>query len=288
MIATCRVVALGAACLVGSACQGEVDGEREAATGFFSAYDFSADPVQWHLPDRLREISGLARASDGRLFGHDDERAIVYEIDARSGALVKAFALGDGGVRGDFEGIAWVDGTVYLIDSAGRLLRGPEGGDGETVAHETLATGLAAECEVEGLAYDAPRRLLLIACKATHATELAGRVAVFAWRLADERLDAAASFTTDESAIATRLGTRRFNPSAIELTGEGTHVLLLAGRQRSLVALDAAGNVVDAVRLPKRRHPQPEGLALDATGALLIADEGRKGRGRLAIYERSR
>ena len=44
----------------------------------------SRDPdafVQWKLPGRLREISGLALTSDERLFAVADEKAIVYELD---------------------------------------------------------------------------------------------------------------------------------------------------------------------------------------------------------------
>ena len=57
---------------------------------------FAAAPAQQRrLPRRLREISGLAVTSDGRLFGHDDERAVIYEIDVEGGQIVKSFAIGD-------------------------------------------------------------------------------------------------------------------------------------------------------------------------------------------------
>jgi hypothetical protein len=57
---------------------------------------------QWRLPDKLKEISGLALSSDGRLFAVADEMAVVYEINYTDGKLVRAFALGDPPVPGDF------------------------------------------------------------------------------------------------------------------------------------------------------------------------------------------
>lgn len=286
MTRICSALTLVLVGLSGAACGGGGPAVSETRLGFLSGFDLDVgDALQWHLPNRLREISGLAVATDGRLFGHDDERAIIYEIDPHDGALVKAFAFGEKGLRGDFEGIAWVDGHVFLVDSSGRLLRGREGADGETIEPETWSTGLDVRCEVEGLAHDVRRGLLLIACKKARTADLEGRVAIFAWDLARQQMDAVRSFSADEAAIAARLGTRHFNPSAIDLTPDGTHVLLLAGRQHALAELDLAGNFVSGLRLSKKRHPQPEGLAVDTTRALLIADEGTKGRGRLAVYQ---
>jgi hypothetical protein len=102
---------------------------------------------QWRLPERLREISGLAAGPDGRLFGHDDEAAIVYEIDVERGALVKAFALGEPVETGDFEGLALTPaGDFWLTTSRGRLYRFREGADGAHVAYQRFDTGLSQVC----------------------------------------------------------------------------------------------------------------------------------------------
>jgi len=68
---------------------------------------------QWNLPRKLREVSGLALTDDNRLLAITDEKAIVYEIDFENGRLVKAFAFGDPGIRGDFEGIEVLDDRVW-------------------------------------------------------------------------------------------------------------------------------------------------------------------------------
>ncbi len=64
--------------------------------------------VRWKLPGKLQEISGLAMTDDGRLLAHNDEKAVVFEIDSRNGRIVKQFSLSDltKPVEDDFEGIA--------------------------------------------------------------------------------------------------------------------------------------------------------------------------------------
>ncbi len=242
------------------------------------------DVVQWKLPKRLAEISGLALSSDGRLFAHDDEQAIVYQIDPQRGKLVKAFALGKPVVRGDFEGIALADTDFYLVTSNGRLYRSAEGADGEHVTYDVTDTGLGARCEIEGLAYDPRRKVILVSCKTPRIASLDGWVGIFAWSIQRREVDQSAAIRVSESALADPIGARRFNPSAIEITHDGAHIWLLAGRQRALAAIDLDGGVNWVTLLPATRHRQPEGLALSSNGELIIADEARHGRAKLAIY----
>ena len=122
---------------------------------------------QWKLPGKLREISGLALTSDERLLAVTDESAIVYEIDYENGHLVKAFAFGDPVIPGDFEGIAVLDGRVWIMTSDGQLFSAVEGADGERVEFQEFDTGLGRYCELEGLGQDRVNSSLLLACKET-------------------------------------------------------------------------------------------------------------------------
>src|SRR5437016_9266243 len=67
--------------------------------------------ARWVLPRQLREISGLALTTDGRVLAHGDEDGEVWEIDYRRGVLVKQFSLGERRLKGDFEGIAIANGV---------------------------------------------------------------------------------------------------------------------------------------------------------------------------------
>ena len=244
----------------------------------------ATDAVRWNLPKRLNEISGLALSADDRLFAHDDERAVIYEIDWHDGRIVKAFALGEPTVADDFEGIAIADRDFYLVTSDGILYRATEGSDGAHVPYQRIDTGSGRRCEIEGLAYDRPRNVLLLGCKTPRETELKDRVSVFAWSPERRAIDEKASFSVPEWPFTTPLGTPQFDPSSVEVSRDGSRLYLLAGRQHALAEVEPNGNVVAVTRLSAKRHRQPEGLAIGPAGELIIADEAGGGRATLAIY----
>jgi len=244
----------------------------------------ATDAVRWNLPKRLNEVSGLAFSADDRLFAHDDERAIIYEIDWHDGRIVKAFALGEPTIADDFEGIAIADLGFYLVTSSGVLYRAAEGSDGAHVPYERIDTGTGRRCEIEGLAYDTRRNVLLLGCKSPRESGLKDRVSVFAWSPERRAIDEQASFSVPEPLFTTPLGTPHFDPSSVEVSRDGSRLYLLAGRQHALAAVELNGNVVAVTRLSAKRHRQPEGLAIGPAGELIIADEAGGGRATLAIY----
>ncbi len=291
MRTTDSLAALLAAALALGACgasEGEAASEARAASGApgRGASVFAHEPDRrWRLPPRLREISGLATTPDGRLFGHDDEVGVLYELDIENGALVKAFALGDPVVRGDFEGLAITpEGDFYLVGSTGRLYRFREGEDGAHVAFATLDTGLRDTCEIEGLAFAPAERSLIVACKTNHARATRDTLALYAWSIRDERL--APWLATPAAPLAEAVGTDGLRPSGIEIDARSGRTVLLSARGPALLELDREGALLAARRLG-RLHVQPEGATVLPDGSLAIADEGRLGRALLSRYPRA-
>jgi uncharacterized protein YjiK len=252
-------------------------------------YDLDAPPAdRWELPRALHEISGLAVDAEGRIFAHDDERAIIYELDPASHRVVGRFAFGRPAVRGDFEAIALMDRRVVLTTSDGTLYVGPEGRDGEAVAFATYATGAGRSCEVEGLAYDPGERSLLLGCKVPRDAFTRGHVTVFRWSLERRALLPAARLHVPLGHITRLLGGSDFHPSELVRDPTTGHYLLLAAREHAIAELSAAGEVRRVVRLQRKLHPQAEGLALTPDGTLLVSDEGGRGRATLSAYPRAR
>ncbi len=239
---------------------------------------------QWRLPDRLREISGLALAPDGRLFAVTDEMAIVYEINYADGKLVSAFALQDPPLAGDFEGIAWLNGHVYLTTSDGILYSSPEGADGERVEAARTDTGLGEKCEIEGLAEESRTDHLYFVCKVGRGGGKAQILQIFEWSVADQAV--VRNIALPVADIRRTLRTDDFNPSGIVLNRANHHFLIVAARQRAMVELGQDGQLIVARQFSEPgRHWQAEGIELTSSGKLLIADEGRGGKARLAVYE---
>ena len=238
---------------------------------------------QWKLPKSLREISGLALTPDERLLAVTDERAIVYELDFQTGKIIKSFALGSPVVRADFEGIAVLNDTIWLMTSDGTLFAAVEGPDGQSVDYREYDTGHGDYCELEGLGQDRVAGTLILACKKARSKKK--DLMIFEWSASDSGIEHVRDVAVPERSITGMIDKKRINPSGIAVDPRTGERVLVAARQDALVKLDADGALLEAIILKKKgRHKQAEGIEMTRDGRLLIADEGRKGRARLAVY----
>ena len=261
--------------------------QSTSAAATLSRYDLAAPPAdRWELPKALQEISGLAVDSAGRVFAHDDEQAIIYQLDPATHRVVKRFSFGLPAVRGDFEAIVVVGRQAILTTSDGVLYAGLEGRDGESVPYVTQATGVGRDCEVEGMAYEPAGRALLFACKEPRTTALVGHLAVLRWSLDRKALDPRPWIFLGLSKITRELRGPGFHPSElVRVAGSGNY-LVLSGREHAIAEITPAGKVVAVARLRRGDHRQAEGLAFAPDGALLISDEGAGRRGTVTVYRR--
>ena len=249
-------------------------------------YDLGGDQAKrWELPRPLREISGLATTADHRLLAHNDEAGIVFEIDALDGSVVKEFQLADlaDPVTDDFEGIAVADGWIYLVTSNGRLYECREGADDEAVLFQVYATGAGRDCEIEGLAYDAGRRELVLMCKSARSDGLRGGLGMFRWSI-DEKALRGERTVVPVGDFARRIGSNRFHPSGIERHPVSGNWFVVAARQAAIAEMTPEGQVLDVRRFEAPWHRQVEGIAFAPDGALFVADEGGRARGTLTVY----
>ena len=261
--------------------------EEQNSTGTTARFSQAGEGrLQWQLPKRLQEISGLALTPDGRLFAVDDEQAVIYQIDYTSGRLIKAFAVGEPVLRGDFEGIAYLGESLYLVTSDGMLLQVDEGDDGDRVAHRKMDTGLGEQCEIEGLAQDPQNGRLLLICKVVHKKADVKALSIYVWRPGSRRVDIddRIELPIDEILASTR--SDDFHPSGIAVDPSSGTILIVAARQRAVIELDQKGNFVNAIMLsPAKWHRQAEGIEITASGQLIIGDEGGQSRARLTVYD---
>lgn len=269
------------------ACRSNPAIEAQESPATLSDYTLAAGPeAQWTLPGRLREISGLAATGDGRVFAHDDERGVIYELDHLEGRLVKAFALGDITAADDFEGIAVVEDRLYLVSSNGRLYESFEGEDGERMLFNTYGTGVGRHCEVEGLAFEPADRALLLLCKTPRDPELGESVAIYRWSVDERAMASDSLILISRAALTEGIPGNRFSPSGIERHPDTGQYFIVAAREEAIAVVDATGEVLSVEALPDRAHRQAEGITFTSEGSLLIADEGGDGRARLTRYER--
>ena len=249
-------------------------------------YDLEKPTRRFKLPKRLREISGLTRLGANRLLAHDDERGVVFEIDQRTGAIVKAFALSDqrAPVADDFEGIAAAEGRLYLVSSAGRLYEFGEGADQETVLYTLYATGIGRNHEIEGLAYDPDQRVLLLISKNARKPEQADHIAIYRWSLDTKQLVADGPLLIPVAMFADRINSKQFQPSGIERHPLSGNYFIVAARQCAVAEVTPQGQVLAVAKLAAKRHPQAEGITFTADNTLVLSDEGTGKRATLTFY----
>jgi uncharacterized protein YjiK len=286
------IILAGAIALCAAGCgePGAQEPSRSALDTFrIAGRTYSPDArVQYKLPKVLREISGLALDDAGRLFAHNDEDGILYQIDYENGKVIHRFAL-DGVARADFEGIAVVGDRLYLTTSRGEIFETRIGGPDEMVPYERHEARL--DCEVEGLTFSPRHNALLAACKNLPKGSSETGVELHAWDLDRRAYDDGRILSVPRSALRALPGLaahRKIQPSGITMAPNG-HLIIVAGRQHLLLELTAEGVPVGTAALDADRHRQTEGIAVTASGVLILADEGdgrgkNKSRGRLSVY----
>jgi uncharacterized protein YjiK len=227
--------------------------------------------AMWIMPPELREISGLALTPRGTVLTHDDNVGRVYEIDPKTGILLKGFSLA-GGVRGDFEAITIAGSDIYLLQSKGKIYKFKEGADGGQVPYSVYDTGLGKECEFESMTFEADSSRLLLVCKKFLTKKAPKELLIYRLPLP---LGDPSTMTTLRVPIADVIGSNKwknFHPSDINIDPVTKNYVIVASREKGLVVITPDGEVVRSGPLPGD-HRQAEGVAITSDSLLLVSDE---------------
>jgi uncharacterized protein YjiK len=240
---------------------------------------------QTKLKNVLKEISGLAVTDDGRLFGHNDELGVIYEINPKTGEIIKRFELGTFGITGDFEGLAFANSKFYLTESNGTLYEFSEGSNNSSVKFKTFKTGFSSKFEIEGLCYYPESNVLLFASKDYPGKNYKGFRTVYAFSLESYSLLPEPFLKVEIDKINSELKNKGFFPSGIEYNKfTNTFFIISSKGQKAIVELNTDGELLKVEKLKGKYHKQPEGIAFLHDGTMVIADEGVKGNATLTVY----
>lgn len=235
------------------------------------------EPKQWILPGFLREASGLAIASDNYLLTHNDETREVFRINTIDKMIDRLVAIGEPTEDEDFEGIALNGHTLYMTNSRGIVTLVddlPFDEPDQTRPGHTIDTGLLEVCEIEGLHFLDGE--LLLPCKEPYTAEHQDAIVVFATNLENGKWRRLLHIPANKIP-----GLKSTKATAIDATEE--HFYLIA--QQQLLVISRADLSVELYKLPKKRHFQPEGIAVMPDGSIFIVDDSRRGRGTLTHYD---
>ena len=252
--------------------------------GFMSACNGAENKgnLQLKMPDNLREISGLTALEDNSLLAIADEEARIYQIDMTAGVIRKFMTLGKPAAKGDFEGIAVLNGSVYLVTSQGTLWR--KALDASETHHEVIPTDAGDYCEIEGLAAWYEKDSLLLLCKSIYNDNFKGALLVLRWSENEPEVPTEVFLAK----TYTELGIKKLHPSGLAFSANRDKLFVVAARQKAFIEISLQGSVVRHGKLPKGAgHRQTEGVAITHDNKLYLADEGGKGKGKLTEYARN-
>jgi uncharacterized protein YjiK len=241
-------------------------------------YNFDKNNArQTKLSHKLKEISGIAFSQNGKLFAHDDERAVIYQIDPVDGRIIKSFYFGLIVKRADFEDIAIVKDSFFLISSDGIIYRFKEGNGNERVGFDTFSTGLNSANNVEGLCFDPATNSLLLALKGKPGSGLGKKKkAVYSFSLSTYKLDKEPRFILDKKGIADFSKENDFAPSGIARNPQTGNFFIISAVGNVIIELDPKGEIIHMDHLNHKMHNQPEGIDFSKNNSLFISDEGKK------------
>jgi hypothetical protein len=118
-------------------------------------YDLNNPDERYFLPKSLTEISGIAYYKENKILCEQDQNGEIYVFNLNKKEIVNKYKFGK---NGDYEDIAVVGKTVYILKSDGKIFEVEEF-DSENRKVTENKTPLSGYNNTEGLAYDESSRI---------------------------------------------------------------------------------------------------------------------------------
>ncbi|MGV3504839.1 MAG: SdiA-regulated domain-containing protein [Adhaeribacter sp.] len=234
---------------------------------------------KWDLPLILKEISGLVYLDENRFACVQDESGVIFIYNTATAKIEKQVPFG---AAGDYEGLALVGNTAYVVRSDGKLFE---------VAHfhsdqpkvQTFTTSLTAANNVEGLTHDAKGNRLLLAIKGAETGQQDFK-GIYAFDLKTKKLGKEPVVRlnlADPALPQSKKPDRALQPSEIAVHPATGEIYLTEAANPQLLVLQPDGSIKTRYKLSKNSFGQPEGMSFTPAGKLYISNEGGKGKGNI-------
>lgn len=269
---------------------------KQKRTGEYSSssaigYDLSAPDRIYVLPPVLLEISGITALDATTIACVEDEHETIYIYDISKSQITRQIFTGH---SGDYEGIARVGKTLFLLRSDGRLTEISDY-DSDDFRRSTFATRIPW-IDNEGLCYDRENNRLLVAPKEIPKKDSRYRDfrLIYSFDLADKKLlpEPVFRFSMEEIrkfALANKVGVPlknkkkagdslpdiKFRTSAIGIHPVTGNLFVISGPESILFVFDKKGNIVFMEQLDSDLFRQPEGITFMNNGDMFISNEGK-------------
>jgi len=249
-----------------------------------SGYKFNSDGnVVIYLPENLNEVSGLAFLEDNYLLTHDDELGKVFKINITDGKILAEYSIGEKELEKDFEGIAVVRDSVYMVTSSGVIYKFSLTGENGKIGFEKIKSTLTSKNNVEGLCYDEKTNSLLLACKDDPGMGYKKHRAVYKFMLSQMKFVEEPFLLFSLKQLKDEYNIEDFSPSGVEVNPVSGNYFIISANPEVILEADRQGNLIGAVKLNDKNHNQPEGITFLKDGTMVLADESNGKKAKLTI-----
>ena len=253
-----------------------------------SAYDLSKPDQVLILPPQLHEISGITVVDPQTLACIQDENGIIFFYDVQKKAISRSLGfLGNG----DYEDIARVGNEYYVLRSDRFIFQTSISGNSTSV--KTISLSAIPYKNLEGLCFDSRNNLLLIIPKDGGDKDKTDKSnhPVYGYDLTNRQLMKNPVFIFDVKAVKKFVADNKivvskskdgnkydfsFSPSALAINPVNNKVYVLSGSELLLFVFDTRGTIESVIPLGQDLFTQPEGIAFERNGDMLISNEGQK------------
>jgi len=255
-------------------------------------YNLSAPDRVYILPNKLKEISGITEIDSSRIACIQDEREIVFIYELNSGQIIRKM---DYGYKGDYEGIARVDSTLYILRSDGEIT-GIQNFNTDKFIRSTFHSGIPWKDD-EGICYDPTTNYLLITSKEIprNGSDNRDKRFIYGFNLTSKKPVPDPVFTIDLSvidsfALANHIKVPmkdkkkgkskdpdiRFQVSDLAIHPITGKLFLLSSADKLLFVFNTKNEIEYIGRLKPDLFIQPEGITFMKNGDMYISNEGQK------------
>jgi uncharacterized protein YjiK len=251
-------------------------------------YNLTSPDVSIILPDILKEVSGVTYLGSNSFACIQDENGILFIYNTLKNKLEKQYTFN---IDGDYEGIARVNKTIYVLRSDGALFEISDY-ESKDFTLDVYFTKIPSNNN-EGLCYDPDNKRLLIACKGKSNKGSDDRREIYGFDLKTKTLTKEPVFDFDLNVIKQfaldneiDLPVRKkkkgkitepvikFETSAICIHPLTKRLYLISSSDHLLFIFNANGTIEYIELLNPYIFNNSEGISFFENGDMLIANEG--------------
>ncbi|MCJ7757695.1 MAG: SdiA-regulated domain-containing protein [Gillisia sp.] len=227
---------------------------------------------KWELPDILSEVSGIAMMDNNRIASIQDEDGIIFIYNLKTSKIEQKVEFGD---SGDYEGIALVGTTAYVLRSDGSIFEVNEFANQTTPAIKHTIP-LKGKYDFEGLCYDKKNNRLLLNIKDMDKDEFKP---IFAFDLSTKQLNPEPVFNINFNdpvfdIMEVKKSGKILRPTEIGIHPLTGNIYVLEAKNPKLLILDPTGKPLKLYVFKEEQFRQAEGLSFSKEGKLYISNEG--------------